>query len=150
MSRWSKTARERFSDKTMYVGDCIVWLGATSGKDGYGRFHLGQSMVGAHQWAFEQVNGPIPGGLQLDHLCRNRICVNPAHLQAVSHLENCKRGLGYGIINGLKPTCKYGHPYTKENIVIESGVRRCRMCRRKHWINVQRRKRENQAQKARG
>ena len=81
----------------------------------------------AHVVAFELTNGPVPAGLEVDHLCGNRACVNPAHLEAVSHGENCRRA------KAKRTTCRNGHPYTAETLIIDrtSGARRCRICRNK-------------------
>lgn len=74
------------------LGQCRLWTG-TKNADGYGRFRLRTGvMVSAHVFSFESVNGPVPDGLELDHLCRNRPCVSDAHLEAVTHQENVRRG----------------------------------------------------------
>lgn len=89
------TDEERFWRKTCYVGDCIIWTGNLGGA-GYGTFGYKQDGVSihtvAHRFAYELVHGPIPPGLFIDHLCRNRCCVNPAHLEAVTQKVNQNRG----------------------------------------------------------
>lgn len=87
----------RFIDKVDFTGgpdDCWMWVGSLSG-NGYGRIQgyvVDASPKLAHRVAYELVNGPIPEGMQLDHLCRNRRCVNPAHLEPVTCGENLRRG----------------------------------------------------------
>lgn len=122
---------ERFDSKTKTVGSCLVW---TSPLDqGYGRIRIGKTLVLAHRFAYERVNGPIPEGLQIDHICRNRACVLPAHLRAVTQYENIMetRSLSMPRIHLNKEQCPSGHTYTQ--IVNRSGrtKRRCDICARK-------------------
>jgi hypothetical protein len=70
---------------------CHVWYGAMTGS-GYGSIRRGSKMLMAHRWFYEQAKGPIPAGMFLDHLCRRPLCVNPDHLEPVSHTENLRRG----------------------------------------------------------
>ena len=90
----SRTAAERFWAKVVNDTEtgCWLWSGATT--TGYGRFHLamGLPLVVAHRFAYETLVGPVPAGLDLDHLCRVRRCVNPAHLEPVTRRENLMRG----------------------------------------------------------
>lgn len=72
-------------------GQCWVWTAATT--EGYGRFHLtGRTLVLAHRFSYETTVGPVPDGLDLDHVCRRRICINPAHLEPVTRQINLLRG----------------------------------------------------------
>lgn len=70
---------------------CWVWTGSRSGA-GYGNFRDGRTVRNAHRAMYERVHGPVPDGLSLDHLCRNTLCVNPEHLEAVTQTENMRRG----------------------------------------------------------
>lgn len=103
------TLEERFWPKVDFLGPngCWNWSAALS-PTGYGRIGLTRQRghVGAHRVAWSLVHGPIPAGLEIDHLCHNRRCVNPGHLQLVTHAENMRRQL-----RALSPTCARGHRY---------------------------------------
>lgn len=142
------SALERFMEKIDRSGDCWVWL-AKSGEDGYGRFYCGGGRLNArytlaHRFSYEAFVGPIPDGLEIDHLCRNRACVNPEHLEAVTHSVNVWRG-DAPLRNRLKTHCPNGHPYDEQNTLLEQQgrARRCRICRRKR---VQARRARKRAQ----
>lgn len=109
---------------------CWLWT-ASCGNGGYGQFavrHPKPTMVGAHRFAYEHFVGPIPAGLDLDHLCRNRRCVNPAHLEPVTRRENLLRGVGPAA-RGRDKVCRNGHPLTGDNLVKrKDGRRRCKTC----------------------
>jgi HNH endonuclease len=87
--------------------------------------------------------GPVPEGLELDHLCRNRACVNPAHLEPVSHRENVLRGASFAAINAVKTHCIHdGHPFDDVNTIVRpEGRRGCRACMNAAQRRYQRRKR---------
>ena len=98
----------------------------------HGKFirHNGDPLM-AHRVSYTLLIGPIPDGLELDHLCRNPKCVNPDHLEPVTHRENCRRGFGPSGINARKTHCPHGHEYTPENIWTDvAGSRHCRTC----WV----------------
>lgn len=101
---------------------CWTWLrGKTS--DGYGHLsHYGRQTY-VHRFAYEMLVGPIPEGLQLDHLCRNTSCANPDHLEPVTNRENARRGL-----KAQRTRCAHGHLFD-ERTIIYRGYRRCRVCR---------------------
>ncbi len=108
---------------------CWNWFAARS--DGYGTYCVAGVMVKAHRHAYEALRGPVPAGLELDHLCRNRACVNPDHLEPVSKRENVLRGEGPTAINARKTHCaKAGHPLTDDNVRIQRGTnsRTCIAC----------------------
>jgi hypothetical protein len=94
---------ERFWRK-IEVGDCWEWKAAVD-TYGYGSFWRSPAMARAHKVAWELLVGPVPHGLELDHLCRNRRCVNPDHLEPVTHAENARRANA----GRRKPVCLRGH-----------------------------------------
>jgi hypothetical protein len=128
-------APERFWPKVDKNGPngCWVWT-ASKCSAGYGRFVpvFYQSPQLAHRYAYELLVGPIPEGLQIDHLCRNPSCVNPTHLEPVTQLENVRRG-DAGKNQTSKTHCPRGHEYTEENVYrvpSRPNGRQCRACRR--------------------
>lgn len=115
---------------------CWIWMGCTV--NGYGRVRMGQKLRLAHCVTYEFLVGPIPAGLEIDHVkkrgCTSRACCNPAHMEPVTHLENVRRG-DAGRINGArqrgKTHCPRGHPYSGSNTYVPpSGGRQCRACGR--------------------
>ncbi len=105
---------------------CDIWPGSLD-KDGYGRTH--GTLV--HQRAYREAYGPVPDGLELDHICRVRACRNPQHLEAVTHTENMRRGdrEAYGNYQRSKTHCPWGHPYSGDNLMSRAcGRRGCRTC----------------------
>lgn len=120
-------------EKGVTEGDCWIWLGGSGGHKyswfsaGFGDGEL------AHRFSFRAFKGSIPENYTIDHLCRNRSCTNPRHLEAVTHQENLLRGVGIAAINAKKTHCNKGHEFTKENLLNKSnGSRCCKICSREH------------------
>jgi hypothetical protein len=113
------------------LGPCWVWAGSLQ-KQGYGNIGVEGRTRLVHKTAFELAYGPVPDGLELDHLCRNRPCANPYHLEAVTRRVNALRGQAPMVVVHVTGICQKGHPFTPENTQVErskSGIaRRCRAC----------------------
>jgi hypothetical protein len=108
---------------------CWEWVGAKT--QGYGYVWDGARVTRTHRWAYEALVGIAWDNLELDHLCRNRGCCNPRHLELTTHRENCRRGDAGDVHNRNKTRCPHGHEYTEGNIYRKSnGGRACRVCRR--------------------
>jgi hypothetical protein len=127
-----------FSHVTRGEGGCWLWRDTLRG--GYARFTVGsranKTTFSAHRFAYERLVGSIPEGLELDHLCRHRQCVNPWHLEPVTHLQNIQRG-NSGKHQASRTHCPRGHPYDDTNtLYLPAGGRRksanrmCRECNR--------------------
>jgi hypothetical protein len=115
------------------VTGCWEWEGGHN-QYGYGCFSNEELRpVLAHRWAYEQFEGSIPEGLQIDHLCRNRNCVNPRHMEPVGLDENLRRGdrsNQHGKRQKYRTHCPNGHEYTAENTIRKAyGIRTCRTCK---------------------
>jgi len=109
-----------------YDTPCMYLLNLPT-KSGY--VHMSRGRL-AHRAVYEALVGPIPKGLSLDHLCRNRACVNPEHLEPVSLVENVMRGVSPHAVNARKTHCAHGHAFTAENTYMVRGERVCRACGR--------------------
>lgn len=127
--------------------DCIEWTGNIA-SNGYGRVKVKGKSHYAHRLAYERAFGPIPPGAHIDHLCRNRACVNPEHLEAVDLVTNIMRGEGVMAQNSRKTHCPQGHPYDDENTMLLNGRRHCRECgraRNRAWYARQKGTRDTDA-----
>ena len=121
---------QRFLSKIEFrSGSACWWWKARQVGSGYGGFYAGGRNIRAHRWAYERWRGTIPAGLQLDHLCRNRLCVRPAHLEIVTNRVNVLRGIGPTAQNARKTHCPQGHQYSGSNLYVSpEGWRCCRAC----------------------
>jgi len=110
---------------------CWIWTGSTSNKSSshpYGNLKVDGKMVYAHRFLYAAHKGPIPPGMQIDHLCRNTKCCNPEHLEVVTPRENTIRGAN------AKTHCAKGHDWTPENHVVNGkGHRTCKICSNFYW-----------------
>lgn len=130
--RKSRTTPEKVLARldTSDPDSCWLWPGAVR-PDGYGVVSVADKTRPVHRYLYEQLVGPVPDGLQLDHLCRVRHCCNPAHLEPVTGKENVLRGIGHSAENARKDVCQEGHPLTGDNVYVRpSGARNCRTCHR--------------------
>lgn len=120
---------------------CWQWVGAEY-PNGYGHFVVSNKpriSTTPHRWSYERIVGRVPSGLDLDHLCRNRLCANPAHLEPVTRAENLRRSPIMGRANSRKTHCPAGHEYAGENLYVVAGRRQCVACknekRRRAWLD---------------
>jgi hypothetical protein len=124
---WSKTERR--------IGECWLWKSWVNKETGYGMFTIRYQKFLAHRIAYGLTHGSVPRELQLDHLCRNRSCINPTHLEPVTNRENMARGIGPAVTRAraaerraTRTECKNGHPWVPENIYVMGGHQVCRAC----------------------
>jgi hypothetical protein len=129
--------RTKLFKKIDKTESCWIWVGSIFKKStgSYGQIRVGRrsksKLLRAHRVVYELLVGPIPKGLELDHLCRNTLCVNPDHLEAVTHAENMKRRKDSNLSH-----CRHGHLYTAETTYLrpDNGRRECKVCQRNRVI----------------
>ena len=120
-----RTADERFWGRVEKSEACWEWIGRKD-RDGYGVFSMGRDNVRAHRWFYERFVAAIPAGLVMDHLCRDRACVNPCHLEPVTNHENLLRGEGVAARSASRTSCPRLHEYALRG----DGTRYCPTCHR--------------------
>lgn len=125
------SASDRFWGKVTVSDNCWNWTGARTQK-GYGQIYISGKSRYAHIVSYNLHYGKVPDGLEIDHLCENPSCVNPGHLEAVSHSENIRRAAPrINYVNRLKTHCLNGHELTPENLRGgQAGRRQCKICAR--------------------
>lgn len=111
---------------------CWIWSGSVTRKNGYGQVSYKSTHYGAHRFFYEHFIGKIPKGMQIDHLCKNPLCVNPKHLECVTPKENLLRSSNFISTNIKKEVCNYGHPLSGLNLYTNKSIRGnrriCRIC----------------------
>lgn len=130
----AKALPKRFWDNVAKIENgCWIWEGSQFTENGYGRFWLNRRYQMAHRVAYEALIGEIEGDLVCDHLCRNRACVNPGHIEIVTAIENTKRG---NHAKAIPTHCRKGHELSEDNVIKGKKTRQCRKC-----VNVNRSRR---------
>lgn len=130
---------DRIERRVRRTSRCWQWLGETN-QHGYGRVKLGDRRFAAHVVVYESERGPVPTGKCLDHLCRNRDCVNPDHLEPVTQRENILRGDGIAAHNARKVECEI-HRIPLKQTTAKRPQRRCPQCNREYQSGWMRRAR---------
>lgn len=112
-------------------GECWIWTACVDRRSGYGRVTIGGKSHYTHRIAYQAFVGPIPEGLDLDHLCRVRACCNPSHLEPVTPQVNMLRGMSVGAVAQRRDVCNHGvHDYATYGVTYKDGRRHCRECDR--------------------
>lgn len=123
----------KFSKEDWLYPGCWTWFGASTVL-GYGRFIYRKKVHYAHRISYRHFVGVIPKGKELDHKCRIPWCINPEHLEAVTHRENMLRGNTIEAKNAVKTHCRAGHPLSGDNLYMRGNKRGCFACRRAHSL----------------
>lgn len=145
---WVRKIEVLHVDGVTVPGPCWIWHGCRDKRSGYGRVSVNKRCGYLHRVTYETFIGPIPSSLQIDHLCRQRACCAPHHLEAVTSKVNAERGLKGPV---LTTQCSQGHEYSGSNLHIYAGAkggprRVCRQCRREYMADyAAKRKAQRQA-----
>lgn len=131
-------------DRCKRVGTCWMWTGTlfTGPFGGYGQAWWDGKHRMAHKLSFSWYRGEVPAGLELDHTCRNRACINPYHLEPVTRRENVRRGVSIVAVQMAKTHCKHGHLLQGWNLLPRVGRRDCRPCNYRNRTARRKRMRE--------
>jgi hypothetical protein len=143
----SKIDRNRFiSHINQMPHGCWIWKGSPD-RCGYGQMRLNGKRPMAHNISWWMFVGEIPKDKEIDHICEVRLCVNPTHLQALTHKENVNKGKGLGAVNTRKTHCKQGHPLSGDNLRYDKGRygmrRNCKTCQKKWHAEYYKRTKAN-------
>lgn len=125
---WAARRMEESISKCPMSG-CWIWTGSMN-SSGYGRIFVRRKGICAHRFVYEHLVGPIPQGMDIDHLCRVRACVNPAHLEPVTRQVNLLRGETLPAALAKRTHCINGHAFSINNTRLWKGTRICRACDR--------------------
>lgn len=127
---------DRLQEYVEVQGSCWTWIRSRSDR-GYGVHSRNHRLRYAHRTVYQLLIGPVPKGLELDHLCLNKACVNPDHLEPVTHRVNVLRApTAKAAIYARRTACNRGHPFDDVNTLFSQGYRRCRECHRLDWKRV--------------
>jgi hypothetical protein len=129
LSRLDEELRTLLEDRIFRTGDCWLWIGSVSDR-GYGNVTYKGKSYKAHRLAYHFYKEDLIPGLEIDHLCKVKNCVNPDHLEQVTKQENMRRSDCVSAVNRRKTRCKRGHDFNSDNTYThKSGKRSCRLCR---------------------
>ena len=127
---------DRLIERIEITPTCWLWTGCTGGP-GYGQVAIGGKKIYTHRLAYFLSRGEMPE--EIDHLCKRKLCMNPDHLESVTHRENLLRSTSISTINRAKRACPHGHKY---DIQKKCGSRACRQCKNDSWMRMYWRKKE--------
>lgn len=131
-TKWCRPPKSPWQFKVALKTNCWEWQ-RTKKAAGYGHMGLKGKYMNAHRYFYQRLVGPIKPGLQIDHLCRNRGCVNPEHMETVTPKVNVLRSNSLFAINARKTECPKGHEYSYLNTYVHDGKRHCRTCIKHSW-----------------